>query len=649
MRNFNNFLIYENEFIIYLHGMFVFTNQHKNNLIEQFKSLETDILSPLIRDNHQLVYFGGYFLENDVYYLDQRLLKMKDLSQDSCLFFSRQTQHHYQELFICRKRFYNLHFDNFQMDIKELNQFRIHTTPFIQVQTLNNHSQQTIINPYTFENKYWFSSLQKHHQLLQSYKIEDYKTINWNQLPNILLLIDQEQLDLIKTKLSHFRSLKANLFLFGNQPYHGPPKNPNNKLPDDFNDKQYLILNQDIKLKPSPKKHYLRLGRIQQREYKLPDDFNWRRYLEINKDLRKIKKKHQAEKHYLKFGNYDFRNYKKNITGRLLIKDMNVIDYLRYHGVHVNTHLINLEKMLKRNNNLFDHIFIIGKDYYKNHFKIISKICSSSKISKLDDSYHLLDSYLKLSDFPLIPFPIRNSQLKHICLIYQCYYQIKNYQKILDYFRSLNNNYSYHLILVNNNSDLHLISSEQGSLEAITYLESDNTFREMSAYQTAFDYLKDTKLLSKFKAYILLNETLFTNFPLYILDVIHYNHINRAVVEPIILGKIDKHRRNDNSVFTCDGWVFGKWIRSNFFLINAEIFTKMVYFKLVHYTPENVFKDNKINIPMSDELKQKISKWLSQERYQHYNPKEYQLKISSILNEYKLSQDLLSLCDLVPL
>ena len=78
------------------------------------------------------------------------------------------------------------------MDIKELNQFRIHTTPFIQVHTLNNHSQQTIINPYTFENKYWFSSLQKHHQLLQSYKIEDYKTINWNQLPNILLLIDQE-------------------------------------------------------------------------------------------------------------------------------------------------------------------------------------------------------------------------------------------------------------------------------------------------------------------------------------------------------------------------------------------------------------------------------------------------------------------------
>ena len=76
---------------------------------------------------------------------------------------------------------------------------------------LNNHFQQMIINPYAFENKL-VCSLQKHHQLLQSYKIEDYKTSNWNQ-PNVLLLIEDQQLNLIKKNITYFKN-KANLFVF---------------------------------------------------------------------------------------------------------------------------------------------------------------------------------------------------------------------------------------------------------------------------------------------------------------------------------------------------------------------------------------------------------------------------------------------------
>ena len=644
MRDFDNFLLYENEFVIYLHGQFVFTNQHKNNLIEQFKSLETDILSPLIRNKHKLVYFGGYFSENDYYYLDQRILKMKELVPKSCLFFCQQTQLHYQQLFICRRKFYQHHFDNFEINRKSLSQFRIHVTPFIQIHTLNNHFQQMIINPYTFENKCWSCSLQKHHQLLQSYKIEDYKTSNWNQLPNVLLLIEDQQLNLIKKNITYFQKLKANLFVFGNEPYPTPTPNPNdNKLPDDFNVKLYLLLNRDIEV--FSKKEYLRHGRSQQREYKIPSDFNWKRYIMMNEDLKNIKNKSQAENHYLKFGHYEFRNYRKNITCRFLLRDLNNIDYLRFHGVNVNSRILNLEEMLKKNNNLFDYILILGKDYYSRYIEVISQICIKSKVSRLDENNYFFNIYSKLTDLPLISSKYQSKD-KQICIIYQCYYQISNYQKILDYFRFLNNNYSYHLILVNNNPDTHGISSDIQSLEFITYLESENKYREMGAYQTGVNHLRDNQLLSKFSAYILMNETLFTNFPLYVLDVLDYTHINRVVMKPIVLGKVDKHRRNNNCAFTCNDWVFARWIRSNFILINSEIFNKMVHFNLVHYTPENIFKDDKINIPMSQELETKITKWLSKERYQHYDLKQYQLKMSAILNEYKLSHNLLSLSKL---
>ena len=86
----------------------------------------------------------------------------------------------------------------------------------------------------------------------------------------------------------------------------------------------------------------------------------------------------------------------------------------------------------------------------------------------------------------------------------------------------------------------------------------------------------------------------------YVLDVLDYTHINRVVMKPIVLGKIDKHRRSNNCAFTCCWFANGF---KYFILINSEIFNKMVDFNLVHYTPENTFKDDKINIPMSQELK----------------------------------------------
>ena len=51
--------------------------------------------------------------------------------------------------------------------------------------------------------------------------------------------------------------------------------------------------------------------------------------------------------------------------------------------------ILNLEEMLK-NNNLFDYILIIGKDYYSPYIEVISQICIKSKVSRLDENNYFL-------------------------------------------------------------------------------------------------------------------------------------------------------------------------------------------------------------------------------------------------------------------
>lgn len=651
MINFQHFILEKDEYIIYLNGNYIFTNEHKNYLIEQFQSLDVDILSPLIKNNKkkkQLVYFGGYYLEDgNIYYLDERIVNLNDLESDSNLYFTRPTQLHFQDLFICKKIFYNKHIKNFSIELSCLSKFSIYISPFIQICTSDSHFHHDIINPYSFENKYWKMSLLKYHQEMSSYKIEEYRSIIWNKKKNILFLVQLENIEFIKDKLSTLLNLNHNLYLFGNN-YYSKTKLNINEVKKKFTKKNYLLLNKDLRFSNYKEAfvHLWTIGLSEGRNYMLPNNFNWKDYLNMNPDLSHISNQSKSKNHYLKYGSFEFREYSDCLDS---FKTLNDIDYLRFRGVNINTHNIKLERFLKNNHNLFDYIFIVGKSYLKK-LKIIHKICHVSKIVDFSDNLKIQSMNIQLSGLPLIINPRAGNSNGKICLLYQCYYQINNCQKVLEYFQSLNNNYIYHLILINNNDKINYQNlKNEETIDLITYLDGDNTYREMSGYQLGIEYLKKKKLVNVYKAFILLNETLFTNYPLHILDTLDYNHLNKVIHKPLVMGKVDKNNRTHNPIFNCDGWGLEKWIRSNFILINKKIFIELIKYKLVNYSIDNSFKDGELIIPMDKQLKVKILKWLSKPRYQHYSEEQQRYKIVSILNEYKLSHNILLLSNLTPI
>lgn len=89
-----------------------------------------------------------------------------------------------------------------------------------------------------------------------------------------------------------------------------------NKLPDNFNWNNYLLLNTDLTFTTEEQcnNHYLRYGINEDRIYILdiPDDFDWKIYLEINPDLAiNCGDNYNAINHYIKYGRNENRQYKK--------------------------------------------------------------------------------------------------------------------------------------------------------------------------------------------------------------------------------------------------------------------------------------------------------------------------------------------------
>ena len=376
------------------------------------------------------------------------------------------------------------------------------------------------------------------------------------------------------------------------------------------------------------------------------EDFKYQDYLTLNPNLNNLSPE-KSSQHYIQHGRFEGRILQKNESSNdnnIMFDIQNDIDYLRYHGIQVNTSCIRIDKFLKQNHNLFDYIFILHERYIKKYLKYIFKICHSSNIVDLIPH---LDNLKEITCTSKIPEPlVYIPEFKgEICILYQCYYSINNCQKVLQYFKSLNDSYRYTLIIINNNSNLSFknFKNEQ-QIGYIIYLNGDNSYLEMSGYQTGIDYLKAYNLVPKFGAFILINETAFTNFPLFAINRLDYTHLDKIMSHPIVLGKIDNH--NQNKVFSLENFKIKNWIRSNLILFNKEIFASILDYSLVNYTLEKCFHNENLIINMSPKLKRKISKWLSKDRYSHLSKEKYKLKVISILNEYRLSQHLLTFCDL---
>lgn len=93
-----------------------------------------------------------------------------------------------------------------------------------------------------------------------------------------------------------------------------------NKIPSDFNWKEYLSLNPDIAKDHSSKElatqHYKLHGEADKRPYKasnIPDDFNWEEYLNLNPDIAKDhNSKELATLHYRLYGESENRLYESS-------------------------------------------------------------------------------------------------------------------------------------------------------------------------------------------------------------------------------------------------------------------------------------------------------------------------------------------------
>ncbi len=536
MKEYENHTIDVDDYTIYLNGYFKFTDLDKCLLVEQFESLKTDILSPLIKNNNQLIYFGGYFKNNNIYYLDERLIKLADLNESSNFYFSRQTGLHFQDLFICTREFYQEHIHSIKTDLDNLKQFCIYTSPFIQINTGNNYDRHNIINPYFFDNRHLETSFSNIHTQLSSFKMETYKSHLWNQKKNTLLLLNSHNLQLIKDNLETFINLNHNLYIF------------------------------------------------------------------------------------------------KSITS----EQKDVIDYLRSRGLIVNIHTLKLEIFLKNNFNLFDYILIF-EDYYLDKLKLIAKI---NRISKIIDLRENIPTPLVLVKISPINQSLKTKKVhRKVCLLYQCFYQLDNAKQLLNYFEELNNN--THLE--------YLDFKNRETRDNITYLTGNNESREMSGYQCGVDYLRDDNKYRQYRCFILLNETVFTNSPLHIVNNLNYDHINRAYKLPLVLGKIDKFRGTRKEEYYYDKLEVEKWIRSNFIMMNRNIFEKLLNYQFSYYTPNKYIQNKRVIIPINRSLKQKLIKRLNKPRYCQYSQYERNLKMLSILNEFHLSNYLVSYYDLTPI
>ena len=122
------------------------------------------------------------------------------------------------------------------------------------------------------------------------------------------------------------------------------------QLPSDFNHKEYLDLNQDLRTYAKSKnldeksfreEHYVNHGKSENRHYKptqsikdkLPKDFDWRKYLVLNPDLRQHLAQHPnlqsqtfAEEHYVNHGKAEGRKYK--VDEPVVPNDFNAAHYL---------------------------------------------------------------------------------------------------------------------------------------------------------------------------------------------------------------------------------------------------------------------------------------------------------------------------------
>jgi hypothetical protein len=299
------------------------------------------------------------------------------------------------------------------------------------------------------------------------------------------------------------------------------------------------------------------------------------------------------------------------------------------------THLNNIILLDYENNDyeLYAKKFI---DYY-NNLELLELIRNNGKkyfINNLSNEKSML--YCKKMFDILDTCSESNSESsesnsERICVLYQTYNNndlnnkflkkyFDNFSKyIFDIYIIINNEYSFKETIINNVDD------------KLIYIKGDNSSWEFTAYKSGVDYLKNSNKMNNYSAFIITNETINKNHPIFLNDIIPET-FDYAVNNNCCLGRID----SKGSTFTIEGMTMNNWIRSNFFLFNKNIFIKI--------SDKIIYFDNKTNIQdinINNNIKHSINNWINfNERYKNLNESQKKIKFKNILNEFILSYNI---------
>jgi hypothetical protein len=235
-----------------------------------------------------------------------------------------------------------------------------------------------------------------------------------------------------------------------------------------------------------------------------------------------------------------------------------------------------------------------------------------------------------------------NTNSNKICVLYQTYNNNVLDNEILKKYFDNYNKYKFDIYIIINNEDSFKETIINNVDKKLIYVKGDNIMREFTGYKAGIDYLIKTNKMNDYSAFIIINETINKNYPIFLNDVIAET-FDYAVNNNCCLGHIDSYGFDKYNII--EDMSFNKWIRANFILCNKNIFNK-IFDKIMYFDDKTDIQKIKI----SNNTKENITNWIYlNERYKNLSEHQKIIKFKNILNEFVLSYNINQYCDLIEL
>lgn len=183
--NDKSFTFIINKVCLFFDKNVILDHKEIKSLFEYFNNSNCDILSPLIKHNGRLIYYGGFINnDNQIYYINSNDVSYKTKN----LHFVRSSLVHFKDLYICNiDNYIKLNENNDLYNIiKNLN---ILFNPFINFQVKHNQYNFKFLLPFSMEKEAFRTYLKLNNKrFLYSFKILNYKFLNFNNKKNILII-----------------------------------------------------------------------------------------------------------------------------------------------------------------------------------------------------------------------------------------------------------------------------------------------------------------------------------------------------------------------------------------------------------------------------------------------------------------------------